>query len=124
MRNEISSHLVVNNGTTSYSQSVPTEGRNGVNIDLTVISAYIAGTAETISAAIEQSDDLQNWTPVTLTASLYITTTSPAPGYSATATTNTATALSAQYVRVAFSATGAGTRSCVAAGLNFFNFAS
>ena len=122
MRTPAANQLVVTTTTPTYSQPIPTGGQNGIALDLTVLSSNIGTTTATVSASIEQSSDLQNWSVVPLTAS-FGGTSSALPSYTSVMTTATGSALSAGYVRVAFTVS-ASTRACVAAGVNFFNFST
>jgi hypothetical protein len=123
MRTPAANQLVVTTTTPTYSQPIPTGGQNGIALDFTVVSSNIGATSTSVSASIEQSSDLQNWSVVALTAT-FTGTSGQLPAYTSVMTTATGSALSAGYVRVAFTVGASTTRACVAAGVNFFNFST
>lgn len=126
MRKSVSTNLVLVAGSDAqYSEACPTDGLNGVSMDLTILSWYSSANM-TFAANLQQSADLQTWTDVySALAVTYAGTASIAPAYTSVATTALST-LSTKFVRVKYTATmSSGTgQICVAAGLNFFSFAS
>lgn len=131
MRKTVATNLVVvapGALTTQYSEAFPTDGLNGVTMDLTVISWYSGATTMTFTVNIQQSADLQTWTNVNGEALGVVVagTESLAPAYTSVSTTANST-LSTKYVRIKYSAlpgTSVTGRVCAATGLNLFSFAT
>lgn len=114
MRNEVATGLVIDTAGT-VSQPMATSGLNGVRVDLAVIAV---STSMTVTAAVQESNDLQNWSAAIVTASL----TTGFPAFTVSTTTNATTMARMSYVRLKLS-TSTGT-ACVTAGIDLYKFAT
>ena len=80
-----------------YTQAVSMNGANAVQVNLVI---YNRTAAETLACAVQGSNDLENWAPVTTSGG-----TSLALGFASPS----ASAIAWQYVRLAFTAGGSAT---------------
>lgn len=103
------SHRLVGSGDRRHSDKRPerNQGRS------TVLS--VSGTP-TVSALVEESNDLENWSPVILTVSL----TTGYPAFMSNKTSSAATMARMAYVRVRFT-TSSGTAT-VTAGVDLYKY--
>lgn len=112
MRTEVASGLVIDS-TGTVSQPLPTNGLNGIRADLAVVSA---STSMDVTAKVEESNDLQNWSTALITATL----STGFPAFTVSTTSSVTTMARMTYVRVKL-ATSTGT-ACVTAGIDLYKY--
>lgn len=116
---EITKALIAVEGTTYYSQPVETGGLTGVRLELRVIAA--SAGASSVTAEVEQSDDLDNWFP--LGGIPFGATVSAFPGVDSKATSDASSSVTGKYLRIAYVVSGTGGgRATIAATVTLFQF--
>lgn len=106
--------LIAETGTKYYSRPMPTNGLRGVRLVLKVLSATAAND---VTAVVEESDTLDNWTTVVVS-----TVVSAFPGINSHSTGSFSEATTARYIRAVVEVTGTGGRAYVTASLYTYQF--
>lgn len=102
MYTSVASKLVVSSAAPAYSKAVPMASANQVLFDVTVEA--VAGTFQSLTVTLQESNDRQNWSDVVSSAAI------ESVGYS---TKQTASGVAGQVVRLKYSVSAADTGAAV-----------